>query len=99
MTDFVSFFGGESQKIADFGTIGNGNQDQRPPQRDGAWSALFSNPSKSSLDNYVVKRPLLEEVAWSRLLCHIEQIVKKCASIFLMQENGHFYKYGQYTTN
>ena len=38
----------------------------QPPQRDGAWSALFSNLSKSALDNYVVKRsehPLLEEVA------------------------------------
>ena len=46
----------------------------QPPPRDGAWSALFSNLSKSALDDYVVKcseRPLLEEVAWSRLLCPI----------------------------
>ena len=38
----------------------------QPPPRDGAWSALFSNLSKSTLDNYVVNRsdrPLLEEVA------------------------------------
>ena len=38
----------------------------QPPPREGTWSALFSNLSKSALDNYVVKRserPLLEEVA------------------------------------
>ena len=38
----------------------------QPPPREVAWSALFSNLSKSALDNYVVKRserPLLEEVA------------------------------------
>ena len=38
----------------------------QPPPREGAWSALFSNLSKSGLDNYVVKRsklPLLEEVS------------------------------------
>ena len=38
----------------------------QPPPKDGAQSALFSNLSKSALDNYVVKRferPLLEEVA------------------------------------
>ena len=39
----------------------------QPPPRDGAWSALFSNLSKSALvDNYALKRserPLLEEVA------------------------------------
>ena len=28
----------------------------QPPPKEGAWSALFSNLSKSSLDNYVVKR-------------------------------------------
>ena len=39
----------------------------QPPAQEGAWSALFSNLSKSGLDIYVVnrsKRPLLEEVAW-----------------------------------
>ena len=48
----------------------------QPPPRDGAWSALFSNLSKSALDNYEVKRskrPLLEEVAWSRLLFPISK--------------------------
>ena len=38
----------------------------QPPPTEGAWSALFSNLSKSGLDNYVAKRskrPLLEEVA------------------------------------
>ena len=37
----------------------------QPPPKEGAWNALFSNLSKSGLDNYVVKRsesPLLEEV-------------------------------------
>ena len=38
----------------------------KPPPTEGVWSALFSNLSKSGLDNYVVKRskrPLLEEVS------------------------------------
>ena len=42
----------------------------QPPPREGAWSALCGNLSKSGLDNYVVKRselPLLEEVAWPGL--------------------------------
>ena len=47
-----------------------------PPSTEGAWSALSSNLSKSDLDNYVVKRskrPLLEEVSWSRLPCLISK--------------------------
>ena len=47
----------------------------QPPPTEGAWSALFSNLSKSGLDNYVVKRskrPLLEEVACSGLPCPID---------------------------
>ena len=46
----------------------------QPPQKEGAWRVLFSNLSKSGLENYVVKRskrPLLEEVARSRLPCPI----------------------------
>ena len=42
----------------------------QPLPKEGAWSALFSNLSKSGLDSYVVKcskRPLLEEVAWPQL--------------------------------
>ena len=38
----------------------------QPPPREGAQSAIFSNLSKSGLENYVVKRSkrtLLEEVA------------------------------------
>ena len=38
----------------------------QPPPKEGARSALFSNLSKSGLDNYAVKRserPLLEEVS------------------------------------
>ena len=38
----------------------------QPPPKEGAQNAVFSNLSKSGLDNYVVKRserPLLEEVA------------------------------------
>ena len=38
----------------------------QPPPKEGARNALFSNLSKSGLDNYVVERserPLLEEVA------------------------------------
>ena len=41
-----------------------------PPPKEGARSDLFSNLSKSGLDNYVVKRyerSLLEEVSLSRL--------------------------------
>ena len=53
---------------------GTKNGITQPPPRDGPWSALFSNLSKSALDNYIVKcseRPLLEEVTWSRKLCPI----------------------------
>ena len=45
-----------------FGTIGHGYRVTQPPPREGVQSALFSNLSKSGLDNYVVKRskrPLL----------------------------------------
>ena len=38
--------------------------------KEGAWSTLFSNLSKSGLDSYIVKRSkrlLLEEVVWSWL--------------------------------
>ena len=43
--------------------IGNGNRDHATSSKrlDGAWSALFSNLSKSALDNYVVKRSELGE--------------------------------------
>ena len=60
-----------------FRAIGNGNLDHatssnrgrviwitQPPPTEVAWSALFSNLSKSALDNYVEKRserPLLED--------------------------------------
>ena len=50
--------------------IGNGNRDHATSSKRWRWSALFSNLFKSAIDNYVVKRserPLLEEVAWSRL--------------------------------
>ena len=46
---------------------------QTPP-KEGAWIALFSNLSKSGLDNYIIKRskrPLLDKVAWPRLPCPI----------------------------
>ena len=46
----------------------------QPPPTEGAWRALLSSLSKSDLDNYIVKRskrPLLEEVSWSRLPCLI----------------------------
>ena len=42
-----------------------GNSITQPPPRNGVWSALFDNLSKSGLDNYVVKRskcPLMVEV-------------------------------------
>ena len=37
----------------------------QPPSTEGAWSALFSNLSKSGLDNFEAERsmrPLLEEI-------------------------------------
>ena len=46
--------------------IGKSNYDHATSPKEGAWSALFSNLSKSGLDNYVVKRfkrPLLQEVS------------------------------------
>ena len=43
----------------------------QPPPTERNWSALFSNQSEFGLDNYVVKRPLLEEVSWSQLPCPI----------------------------
>ena len=49
----------------------------QPPPKDGARDTLFSNVSKSGLDNYVVKRTkrhLFEEVSWSRLPCPSQQI-------------------------
>ena len=66
----------------------------QPLPRDGAWSALFINLSKSAWDSYVVKRserPLLEEVAWSRLLCPIDSTSGKvawfCSFIFVTWSN------------
>ena len=47
----------------------------QPPPKEGAQNAVFSNLSKTGLDNYVVKRSerlLLEEVASSRLPCPID---------------------------
>ena len=46
-------------------SIGHGNHDHATSPTEGAWSALFSNLSKSGLDSYIVKRskrPLLEVV-------------------------------------
>ena len=61
----------------------------QPLPTEDAWSALFSNLSKSDLDNYVVKRskrPLLEEVSSSRLPCPISMPLP-CEAI-LLSENG-----------
>ena len=38
----------------------------QPPPKEGAWSALFSNLSKSDLDNYVVKRSKRPLSEWLR---------------------------------
>ena len=46
--------------------IGHGNRYHATSSNRDAWNALFSNLSRSGLDNYEVKRfkrPLLEEVA------------------------------------
>ena len=60
----------------------------QPPPKEGAWSALFSNLSKSDLDSYVVKRfkrPLLEEVSWSRLPSPIDQdLLSKSTGEFII---------------
>ena len=63
----------------------------QPPLRDGAWSALFSNLSKSALDKYYVVKssecPLLEEGAWFWLLCPIEQTFDCLLWLFTFKKN------------
>ena len=39
-----------------FNWIGHSNRDHAISSKKGAWSALFSNLSKSGLENYVVKQ-------------------------------------------
>ena len=49
----------------------------KPPPKEGAWSALFSNLFQSGVDSFVVKRsecPLLEEVTWTRLPFPIDKL-------------------------
>ena len=63
----IANFGADCHESVAFGSQqGTAMGITQPPPLDGAWSALFSNLSKSALENYVVKRserPLLEEVA------------------------------------